>query len=474
LSVSDDRFSVLLAVPYYAERISRVAQTTVGPPLGLGYLAAVLLERGVKVTILDANAERLSDRETVNRIVDAKPNVVGFSAVTPTVEQSGRILGQVKERLPDVVTVIGGVHATAVPEETLHRLPGIDIAVRGEAEFRFADLVERLAAKKKFEDIRGLAYRTGGRIVNTEPATDPHDLDALPFPARELLPMEKYVGPDGHAFTTIVGNRGCPGRCVYCSVHQVFGTGLRQRDPAGVVEEMAKCHELYGTRTFGFNDDTFTTNPAWVEALCDRLIETGLSEKVRWLCLTRVDRVKPELLAKMKRAGCFKVELGIESGAQEVLDALGKGTKTEQIVQAFKWAREAGLKTLAFVMLFSPAETESSLATTRDLIFRADPDLLQASFCTPYPGTALEAQCRANGIAIENDWEKFVFLTSPVMEHLHFSREQMLAWQSKLLRSFYFRPRTIWRMLAERLSEGGWLGFIRTAWIGASALLRRS
>ncbi|NLH48941.1 MAG: radical SAM protein [Myxococcales bacterium] len=455
---------VLLVVPRYADRISNVAQTTVGPPLGLAYLAAALRQRGIRVEILDANAEGLSDAATVARAIAARPDVIGLTAVTPTADQCGRLAAEWKRRLPSAYIVMGGIHPTVEPEKTLARLPAIDLLVRGEADVRFADLLIGLRDGKAPADFPGLAWREeGGSIRVAAIPPELADLDALPFPARELLPMDRYQGPDGARFTTMIGARGCPGRCIYCSVNQAFGGRLRLRRPDGIVAEMRECRERFDTRLFGFIDDTFTTDRDWVRQLCERMAAAGLPEQARWFCLTRVDRVDRDLLAAMKRAGCFKVELGIESGDQAVLDYLGKGVSPTQIRDSFRWARQAGLQTLAFVMLFSPAETPATLAATKRMIFQADPDLLQASFCTPYPGTQLARDCERRGIAISDDWSRFVFLTGPVIEHPLFGREEMIAWQKKLLRAFYLRPRTIWRLAAAALQSGEWRGLFRAA-----------
>ena len=466
------KLRVLLVAPCYSQRISNVAQTTVGPPLGLAYMASVLEQRGFDVAILDANALGLSDQETVDAVVERKPHVAGFTAVTPTVDQCGRLAAEVRRRQPSCLTVLGGIHASALPEETLRRLPGVDLIVRGEADTRFARILDALQQGADPADIAGLTYRGDhGEPVSTPPSTEYEDLDALPFPARHLLPMERYVSPDGHGFSTILGARGCPGRCLYCSVNQLFGGRLRNRAPELVAQEMDETNRRFATRTFGFLDDTFTTNRRWVERLCRAMEQAGLPGRVRWFCLTRVDRVDPELLAMMKAAGCFKVELGIESGDQQVLDSLGKGTRTHQVLDAFRWAREAGMETMAFVMLFSPDETPGSLRNTWRLVFEADPDLLQASFCTPYPGTDMALRCERRGIAVDPDWSRYIFLTDPVMDHPIFSRCEMLGWQRRLLRAFYLRPRIALRLLRAAAHSGELAGFIRSALAALGRLL---
>ncbi len=464
---------VLLVAPSYGERISNVAQTTLGPPLGLAYMAAVLEQEGFDVAILDANSQGLTDAATVDAMADHGAQVVGFTAVTPTVDQCGRLAADLRRRAPSCLLVLGGIHASALPEQTLRRAPAMDLIVRGEADTRFANILHALRQGAGPGELVGVTYRgEDGEPVSTPDSTEVEDLDALPFPARHLLPMERYVSPDGHGFSTILGARGCPGKCLYCSVNQLFGGRLRNRAPELVAKEMSETNRRFGTRTFGFLDDTFTTNREWVIRLCQAMEQQGLPGRVRWFCLTRVDRVTPPLLATMKAAGCFKVELGIESGDQQVLDSLGKGTKTRQVLDAFNWAREAGMETMAFVMLFSPDETPRSLRATRDLLFQADPDLLQASFCTPYPGTEMARRCQRRGIGVSDDWSRYIFLTDPVMEHPLFSRDEMLRWQRRLLRSFYLRPRIAARLLTAAARSGELSGFVRSALAAVGRLVK--
>ena len=463
---------IVLCVPHYANRISRVAQSTIGPPLGLAYIAAVARARGFDVSILDANALGLSDEETARRIAEARPAVAGFTAVTPTVDQCSRIAARVREISPETTLVLGGTHATAAAEPTARKYPHWDLIVRREADTRFADLLEGLAAGGAPGDFEGVTYRDArGEIVSTPDPVAMVDLDTLPFPARDLLPMDRYIGPDGDRVTTMIATRGCPASCSYCYVPAAFSKKMRIRDAESVADEIELCRRDFGTRNVNFIDDTFTTDKAWVHGLCDTFVRRGLPGRVRWLCLTRVDMVDEDLLRAMKAAGCFKVEFGIESGDDEVLEAVDKKMRARQIVEGFRLARRVGLETLGFVILFPPQETTESLRRTHRFIFEADPDTIQVSFCTPYPGTTLERRMREANIPMDDDWSRYVFLTTPTIDHPRFTRDEMTAWQKKILRSFYFRPRTVWRFLASTWRKGGWGGFARSASAGVRALL---
>jgi radical SAM superfamily enzyme YgiQ (UPF0313 family) len=285
-----------------------------------------------------------------------------------------------------------------------------------------------------------VAYREGNACRLAGRAEPVEELDSLAFPARELLPNRLYTSFDGGGMTCIITARGCPGSCAYCSVNQVGGSRCRRRSVGSVIAEMRECRARYATREFAFLDDTFTFDREWVMSFCGGLEASGLG-RVRWSCLTRVDRVDAELLRRMKSAGCHRVEMGIESGSQRLLDRLGKGITIEQTRRAFSLAREAGLSAFAFVMLNVPGETRESLEETRRLVMDLSPDFLQVSFATPYPGTPLYAQCEREGTLETRDWSRYLFLNEVVMRNPCLPAEELLAWAAGFQRAFYLRPR---------------------------------
>jgi len=189
----------------------------------------------------------------------------------------------------------------------------------------------------------------------------------------------------------------------------VSGRKLRKRSPANVLEEIQLCFSDYNVRFFAFLDDTFTFDKGWVHSLCLQIIESGLNRHIRWSCLTRVDNVDLGLLKHMKAAGCLKVEFGIESGSPRILESLKKGITTEQVKNAFYLAKKAGLTTFAFAMLNAPGETLQTIAQTKKLILETDPDFLQVSFATPYPGTGLFEICKRDNLLATQDWSRISF-----------------------------------------------------------------
>ncbi len=439
----------LVNLPFQAE-VASVAQTSVGPPMGLAYLAAVLRDAGHTVRLLDANALGLSLGDIGREIVDFEPQVVGTTAATPSIGLADRF-GRMVHNLfsHPVPVVVGGPHASALPAETLAQFPGIDVAVVGEGESIAAPLVSTLAEGLLPERIPGVAFRTEKRSgrsrvdadVQVNPQAPPvQELDRLPFPARDLLPNRRYRTIDAWPTTCMVAMRGCPAGCNYCNVPGLAGRMVRRRTPQNVVAEMTDVSARYGVRHFSFLDDTFSTSRSWVESFCQALATSGLSSEVTWSCLTRPDLVDLPLLRTMKEAGLTRLEMGIESGSPAVLDMLGKGARIEQIREAFSMARQVGLVTLGFAMVNTPEETLEDLEKTAEEVLSIDPDFLQLSFCTPYPGTLLFDYCRENGLLLTTDWEEYRFLRTPVIRHRHLTDSQVVDRHREILRRFYARP----------------------------------
>lgn len=437
---------VLLINPPFRARTARIAQASLGPPLGLGYLAASLEAAGVTVAILDANALGLSFQETVHRATRVGARVVGLSAATPSVRLAGRIACGIKAARRSTVTVLGGPHATALPRETLAEEGGFDALVSGEGEAALLALASgEASAPGLYRHVNGKVRGHGlGHVANVR---------ALPWPARHLLPNHRYRTPDSSHFTTIIAQRGCPATCTYCGVPALVGREVRRREPEDVAAEMAACHRDLGVRYVGFLDDTFTLDGLWVHALCEAVRAERLPGRVRWSCLTRANAVDPPMLRALRSAGCVRLEIGIESGSASVLHSLKKGVSLASMRRAFREARTAGLSVLGFVMLNAPGETPADLEATVELVESLAPDHVQVSLATPYPGTAMREECVRRGIAIDSNWERYSFLNDVVIREPSRSLDLLRNTVSRLNRTVYLRPDWALRQ-ATRLATG--------------------
>lgn len=439
-------YKVLLVNPCYQSRISAIAQISVGPPLGLAYMAAMLKGlKGVEIRIIDANALAIPDDELCSRILDISPDIVGFTATTPTIDQVSRIISRIKTSNPKILTLIGGIHATLMPYQTLKKYESIDFLIYGEGEYTFFELIKALKDNKGVNGIKGLFYRDNGKLIRNSPRSFIENLDELPFPARDLLPNHLYRSPDSKNFSCIIAMRGCPARCIYCAVRKIAGSKLRKRSPKNVVDEIEECYRKYNANFFSFLDDTFTYDKEWVKNLCDEIKNRGLHNKIKWICLTRVDCISEELVRKMKEAGCYKIEFGVESGAPEILAYIKKGIKLEQVKKAFQIAKKLRIKTMAFVMLNAPIETLDTIEKTKRLIFELEPDFLQIAYMTPYPCTELSDECNRKGLVKTRDWEKYIFLNNVIIKNKNLSEEELRRAKRDLERSFYLRPKYLIR-----------------------------
>ena len=429
----------LVNLPFQG-RIASVAQTSVGPPMGLAYLGAVLRDAGHQVDLVDANATPTPLEQLADRIADLSPAVVGLTAATPSIDLAGEFARLLKARCGARVAV-GGPHPTALPLRTLREYPELDVTVTGEGEPIVDTLVRALAGDGDLRGVPSIAWRSPAGPVLNAPAAAPAHLDDIPFPLRDPLPNRSYRTIDARPMTCMIAMRGCPAGCVYCNVPGLAGKGMRRRSAANIVAEIERVYRRWGVGFVSFLDDTFSTSRPWVQELCDALVAARLPGRVAWSCLTRPDMVDEDLLRTMRRAGMVRVEFGIESGSPRILELLGKGVKMPRIREAFAAARRQGLVTLGFAMVNAPSERPEEMEQTAQEVLRIDPDFLQLSFCTPYPGTWLWDHCREQDLITSERWSDFRFLRTPLIRNERLSPEQVVAAHRSILRRFYGRPR---------------------------------
>ena len=430
------------------------------PPLGLAMVAAVLEKNGYLVKILDLPVLGFSENSLSTIIGQEKPDVVGVTAMTPTINSAVSIVEKVKECDSNITVVLGGAHATILPEETLKSVPEIDVIVRGEGEQTILELVKVLdETSGDIDQVSGITYREGASIKSTPLRPPILELDALPFPAFHLLPMRKYRlhPPFGRRSPVmpIITSRGCPYRCVFCS-KSVFGKKYRSNSPAYVVDEIRLLNEKFGVKEIKFYDDVFTLDRKRVVALCMQLKEQGID--IPWTCETRVNLVDSELLGVMKDAGCYMIEYGVESGNQRVLNSLKKDITLEQTIRAFKLTHEAGIETVAYFMLGSPQETPETIQETIEFAKKIDPDFVQFSMTTPYPGTELYSLAVNEGHVPEK-WEDYMYadlksIDDSCLGNKFLSKEKLKECNKKAYTSFYLRWSYVWKRLKKTTSFG--------------------
>jgi radical SAM superfamily enzyme YgiQ (UPF0313 family) len=375
---------VLLVHPARGESIDHLVRL---PPLGLACVAGALREAGHEPRILDAAVLPSWGARLDAELLEWRPQVVGLSASTAVFGAACEVGARVRRALPQAAVILGGVHATLFPAEVLGE-PALDYAVHGEGELTAVELVGALARGESPRAVEGIALRDAGGPRVNPPRAPVANLDSLPRPAYDLLPMSEYATPFSAAgrVSSLVTSRGCPYRCRFCDGWVVMGRKYRAHSADRVVEEIAWLARDFGVREVLFKDSEFTLDRARVLRFCELMRE---GPRVSWTCSARVDAVDEPLLRRMAAAGCRVVQLGVESADPEVLRALGKGIRVEQVRSAFAAARAAGVETVANLMVGTPRETRDSIEATRRLVAEIRPDHLNVQVFVPYPGTEL-------------------------------------------------------------------------------------
>ena len=430
----------------YSKGISEIGHVL--PPLGLAYIASMLEKNDIDVKIIDSIVLKLTLEDVVKQAVEYLPDHIGISAMTPTIHRSITLAKELKKYLPDIPIIFGGPDPSQHPKE-VEKYECVDTVVVGEGEYAMVDIVKN--------NLRG--------IVHGSPIKD---LDELPFPARHLLPMELYFSgvslSKRSPQATMITSRGCPHDCAFCS-KSTFGRLYRVRSPKNVIAEIKYLMKEYGVKEISFWDDIWGLSDSWAEEFCDLILEEGID--LTWSCEARVDTVNLEKLKLMKKAGCWNIFYGIESGNQDLLDIIGKGVTLEQIRNAIKWTKKAGIEIRANFMLALPGETPEKAQKTIDFAKELDPDFVKFNITTPYPGTRLHDQALEYG-TLEQSLNKFTNYFPVFVPKGYSSKEEILEMRKRAYREFFFRPSYILKRFLKIRSLGELSRHIR----GFKALIR--
>lgn len=424
-------------------------------PLGIYYIASYVRSHGFDVHCIDAEAQRLHNSEILDKIKDIKPDIIGLSATTVAYMRACDLAQAVKQRYPHLPMVIGGAHATANLKDVMEH-PAFDYAIYGEGEITFVDLLHALEKKHDLSTVHGLAYRECEHVRINPPREYIQDLDQLPFPAYDLIPDLALYHPDPSNYrltpvVNIITSRGCPNHCTFCD-RNVFGQKLRQRTPENVATEIEFLVKQYGVREVAFVDDTFTIGKGRIQKIFTLLQQKEI--QISWTCMSRVNTVDYETLAFMKKMGCWKIKFGIESGDEAILQKIRKNINLDTAREVIRSCKRLRISTSGFFIIGHPKETKESIEKTIDFALDVPFDDIVVTINTPIPGTVQYKEAEQYGTLDATNMSRFNYW-SPVFVPHGLSSAYLIASQKRMYRRFYFRMRTVPRLIQDLISPTG-------------------
>lgn len=384
----------------------RTKHSRMNPPLGLAYIASVLRQNGFGVSAEDFNVSNFTEERVAGLVERRHPRVLGISSTTETYLNGLKIAEIAKQVDPEIKVVMGGPHVSVLFQEVAQE-KAVDVVVRGEGEFTMLELAGHLIRNEgSIGEIKGIAFERDGVVAVTPQRDFVCDVDSLPIPARELFPLPMYQQPA----QVLMSRGGCPFNCVFCSVNNIWHGQRRFRSTDNVIEEIRSISQDTGLGDIGFSDDTFTLNRSRVLDLCQKAVILRDEFSWAWSCTTRVDLVDPALLTAMRDAGCYRVTYGVETGAQEVLDRVGKRITLDQVRRATGSALDQGMSVLCSFMFPHPWDTEETIreqaAFMRELVDMGA--MVTMALTTPFPGTEYYRKADDLGIRILTDrWDEY-------------------------------------------------------------------
>lgn len=381
------------------------------PPLGMASLKAVLDRQNFAAELIDQQGLTMGQADLMDKLKATDPRVVGLTAMTSTFPMVRQLAAAIKRELPETLLIVGGVHPTVCPEETL-REPAIDVIFRGEAELTLPAFLAGYP-HGDWQNTPGIGYLKGGKMVLTAMPHPVKDLNDLPMPDYHAFPTANYMEYNRHLRgikgISMLISRGCPYECAFCAVKATMGRGWRAKSPQGVVAEIKSLYEAFGIEGIWFKDSIFNMKKSWFMDFCHRLIDARLP--VTWQFNTRVDLLDDESLALAKKAGLTQIDLGIESGSARTLDRLRKKTTVEQIMAGVKLAKKY-VRVSGFFMIGCPGETMQDIEKTFELAKSLRLDRCSWSIYNPLPGSDFYSELASAGR----------FDRRNVCEEVHFTR----------------------------------------------------
>lgn len=427
------------------------------PPVGVLIMAAIMEAEGWDVAFFD---ERVNSN-VIQDVIDFNPAIIGITAVTASVLRGRELTELIKSILSESIVVFGGPHPTAMPEEVI-RWDAVDFVVIGEGERTICALGEWVVggmSDSGLRDIPNICYVKDNQVVHNAriPFLESVELDALPYPAFHLLDLKKVFKYNRHGLfkkgtrvLPVMSSRGCPQLCTYCC--RVMGRRMRCRSVESLMGEMEHLIDVYNVNEIWFEDDNFTANKVWANAVLDAIIENDYGIPIKFANGIRADGVDEDLLRKMKRAGCYAISFGIESGSPHVLDLMQKKLSLDKAKENILIAKKLGYLVGSNVILGYPGETLADIEESIDFFMGLDLDSMAAVNLIPFPGTVARDICEEKGYLTEEakDWNNYIFdIKTPriLIETEHVDRHTLMNMLNKVYRKMYFKPSRMLKLL---------------------------
>ena len=428
------------------------------PPISVAYVAAALEQAGMDVACYDdfIHGGRVTEfEEAVRR---EKPDIIGFSSVTPTAPGVTKLSRLCRERFPDATLVQGGVHATVFAHRLLSSGEA-DVIVHNEGEVTMVDLVDALSTGRDLASVPGISFRADGQVITTPSRPMVEDLDTIPFPAWHLLEWQRYrlfnFARVASPATLVLGSRGCPYKCNFCSL-TVMGHQRRKRSIPNLVDECEYMWDRYGFRQMAYVDPIFPISRKEAIAFRDEVVKRGLQKHQVWTTETRVDLMDRETVEAMWESGCRRVMFGFETGDQETLDAIRKEFDLQQAYEAVRLCKQVGMQVIGFFIVGSPGETRRSIEMTIDFSCDLGIEFAKYTCFVPYPGTPIYYEFLKDGTLKEPECYQFERYTSYPTEHNPaiyvtpaLTQDELMELQKKAFRRFYLRPKMVYKHVVE-------------------------
>lgn len=410
-------------------------------PLSLATIGAVLKEEGFTIRIKDCTKGEIDIKGLQNIIKEFKPELVIINTATPSINNDLSSASSIKEADASTKTAYFGIHVTALQMQCLKEYPCVDFIIRGEPEYTARDLAIAIRDGIPYENIDGISWQKDGSIFRNKPREFIKDLDHLPYPAWEELNLKLYTMPiTGEIFLLVMASRGCPYPCTFCAASTMYGKKQRYRSAKRIVDEMVYIKKRFNISSFLFWAEGFISDKNHVYEVCNEIIKRG--HRFKWAANSRVDTVDLPLLKRMREAGCWMIGYGIESGNQDILDAVKKGNTLSQIEEAIKLTKQSGIKITAHVIIGIPGETKKHIFQTSTFVNKLDVDFLQLYCCIPFPGSPLYERAKKNGWINTGNWEMFE-QNFCVLDTPYISAQEVMRLRKKIFKSFYLTPRRI-------------------------------